>query len=79
MKFRVFGGIMTTTATRIRRVMIGKENRVGLYVSPRTRNRLNLLKARLAESEDRSINLDETITYMLDKEGVTTRLEPELA
>jgi hypothetical protein len=66
----------------IRRVYTGKDNRVGLYISPATRHRLNLYKAHLQMKAQRAVNVDEAITFLLDKEGVpdqATETAPEFA
>lgn len=58
--------------TKIRRIEIGTSNRVGLYITPQTRDRLNFLKMHLTDTldPDRPLNVDETLTFLLDKEGV---------
>jgi hypothetical protein len=71
------------TKTKNRRTRI--ENRVGLYVSEHTRNRLNLFKAQLSFRKKRTCNLDDAITHLLDEvaepltEEVELISEPELA
>lgn len=58
--------------TKIRRVEIGVSDRVGLYITPQTRARLNALKLHLTAvlELDHPLNVDEALTYLLDKEGV---------
>ena len=64
------------TMTRNRRTRI--ENRVGLYVSEHTRNRLNLFKAKLSLRKRRTCNLDDAITHLLDEVAEPRTEESEL-
>ena len=44
--------------------------RVGIYIKPETRYRLNLLKAQLAVRLGRTVNQDEALDYLLDAIGI---------
>jgi hypothetical protein len=57
--------------TKNRRTRTRIENRVGLYVSEHTRNRLNLFKAQLSLHKKRTCNLDDAITHLLDEVAET--------
>lgn len=42
-------------------------NRVGLYIRPETRDRLNLFKAMLVLEQGRTLSQDEAIAYLLER------------
>lgn len=42
-----------------------KEQRVGLYIMPDTRNKLNLIKAMISMQVGRPLNQDETISRLI--------------
>lgn len=45
------------------------QNRVGLYIRPATRNRLNLYKAKLSLQRDETLSQDDTINALLNAVG----------
>lgn len=49
-----------------RRPVPVKDARVGLYIMPETRGRLNLVKAQVNAETGQTLNQDEIIRYLLD-------------